>query len=148
VAHGHEVLAIAEEGNEEAWSDPEEDKRSDSGSSLVRSIHSSSNNSSSSVSPPDGPSASSSSASSFAASAASSGSLAASSSSASSASPHWRLSGLLLSSPALIPHAHSVSPLLQTLASLLADVLPKARPAPRVLLNASALSGLTAVNAQ
>jgi len=37
----------------------------------------------------------------------------------------WRINGLILSSPAIIPHEATVSPLLQTLASALADVLPK-----------------------
>lgn len=40
-------------------------------------------------------------------------------------SPQWRLDGLILSCPALVPHSRSVSPLLAALAAVLAEPLPK-----------------------
>jgi len=59
----------------------------------------------------------------------------------------WHLSGLVLCNPALILDLHSVSPLLQSAASLLADSLPKAAPAGMVM-DPSRLSDLSSVTAQ
>lgn len=122
------VAAIAED--EEAWEREDEKSLGGAAASERSGVISLSGSSSSSSS-----------------SGASAASVAASSSppAAAASAPRWRLNGLVLSSPALVPH--SVSPLLQALATMLADILPKARPAPNVL-DSSLLSGLTAVNAQ
>jgi alpha-beta hydrolase superfamily lysophospholipase len=65
---------------------------------------------------------------------------------AASATPNWRIHGLILSCPALIPDQASVSPLLQALASSLADIVP--RFGFSTVLNLSALSGEPATIAQ
>ena len=118
------VTAIEEDEEEEEEQEEAKEVSDDNGSSFgVRSLNSS-----------DSPLASS--------AAASSSSCRSSNSAASSG---WRINGLLLSAPALMPP--SVSPLLQALASLLADVLPKARPAGAVL-DWNLLSGLRVVGEQ